>query len=534
MSSGTTSRILGSVDRQSRRLVQRLQMLQEIGIQLSAERDLEKLLTLILQESRRLTGADAGTIFVREDEVVADPNATGKDRLHRTTPYLAMKIAQNDSVPLPFRRMRLPFDPTTISGYVATSGEIVNLPDAYRIPPGAPYSYSRTFDTQSGYRCKSMLVIPMKNREGEIIGVIQLINKKKNPLRRLDRPERVEEEVTAFDPLDEEFLSALASQAAVCIEKARLYEDIERMFEGLVGSFTLALEKRNRTTYGHCMRVARYALALAEAVNEAPPSLFGGFRFSPEGLRELKYAALLHDVGKIGVPEAVLDKQNKLTDAEIRVIEYRLRYAADHGKPPERMEAFAAAVRRANVPRDLSAEDARLLAEMHAERFTDLDGREKPLLTDPEYEGLSVPKGSLTESERRQIERHILDTWEILKRIPWPRDLRSVPNLAGCHHEKIDGSGYPWRLRGSEIPLGGQILALVDIFEALTARDRPYKPALPIERAISIIQEEVDRGRLNPNLWRLFLDRRIHELFATETGFVAKPPPADPPAGGTS
>lgn len=526
--SGTTSRILQSVDRQSRQLVQRLQKLQEIGTQLSAEHDLEKLLDLILRESRFLTDADAGTIFVREDEVVTDPNATGKDRIHKVTPYLAMKVAQNDSIRLPFKQMRLSFDQKTISGYVAVSGEIVNLPDVYHIPPGAPYSYSRAFDERSGYRCKSMLVLPMKNRAGDIIGAIQLINKKKDSRTRLDGPEKVEGGVTVFDPFDEEFLSALASQAAICIEKAKLYEDIERMFEGLVNSFTLALEKRNRTTYGHCMRVARYTMALAEAINKAPPEEFGGLRFTPTQMRELKYAALLHDIGKIGVPEAVLDKHNKLLDSEISTIEYRLHYAAAQGKPADRMRACAEFVRRVNVPRGLSDEEARQLEEIRAERFTDVDGREKPLLTDREYENLAVRRGNLTDLERRQIEQHTLDTWEILKRIPWPRDFRSVPNIAGCHHEKIDGSGYPWKLRGEEIPMGGQILAMVDIYKALTARDRPYKPALPVEKAIAIVQQEVDRGALHPKLWRLFLDRKVYALFATETGYVALPPPPVP------
>jgi HD-GYP domain-containing protein (c-di-GMP phosphodiesterase class II) len=526
--SGTTSRILQSVDRQSRQLVQRLQKLQEIGTQLSAEQDLEKLLDLILRESRFLTDADAGTIFVREDEVVTDPDATGKDRIHQVTPWLAMKVAQNDSIRLPFKQMRLPFDQKTISGYVAVSGDVVNLPDVYRIPSDAPYAYSRAFDERSGYRCKSMLVLPMKNRAGEIIGVIQLINKKKDSRARLDDPGKVESSVTVFDPFDEEFLLALASQAAICIEKAKLYEDIERMFEGLVSSFALALEKRNKTTYGHCMRVARYAVALAEAIHESPPETFGGLRFGPVQLRELKYAALLHDIGKIGVPEAVLDKHNKLLDSELSALEYRLRYAADHGRSPDRMKEYVEIVRRANIPRGLTEEEVRKLQELRAERFIDADGLEKPLLTDPEYENLAVRKGNLTDLERRQIEQHALDTWEILKRIPWPRDFRSVPNIAGCHHEKVDGSGYPWKLRGEEIPLCGQILALVDIYEALTARDRPYKPALPVEKAIAIVQQEVDRGALNAAIWKLFLDRKIYALFATETGYVARPPLPEP------
>lgn len=530
MSGKTTSRVLESVDSRSRHLVQRLQKLQEIGTLLSAEQDLTKLLDLILRESRHLTNADAGTIFVRLDEVEPLPNATGKDRIHKVTPYLVIKVAQNDSIRFPFKEMKLPFDRKTIAGHVAESGELLNLEDVYQLPPQAPYAYSKAFDEKSGYRCKSMLVIPMKNRIGEIIGVIQLINKKKDPNAFLSGPALTEQAVTVFDELDEEFVMSLASQAGVCIEKASLYDDIEKMFEGLVNSFTLALERRNRTTFGHCMRVARYAVAIAEAINDSPPDLLGGVRFTPVQIKELRYSALLHDIGKIAVPEAVLDKQNKLLDSEVRTIEYRLAYLKSKGKPGATVDAWMAAVRRVNIPRGIGPEDKKVLAEMAAEKFIDIDGVEKSVLTPHEVENLSIERGNLTAGERKQIEQHILDTWEILKRIPWPKDFRLVANIAACHHEKINGSGYPWKLKGDEVPLGGQILAIVDIFEALTAKDRPYKPAIPIDKAIAIVQDEVNRGALNPKLWQLFLDRKLYNLFADETGFVQRPPaPVTPP-----
>jgi len=242
-----------------------------------------------------------------------------------------------------------------------------------------------------------------------------------------------------------------------------------------VNSFTLALERRNRTTYGHCMRVARYAVAIAEAINASPPELFGGVKFTPKQIKELRYAALLHDIGKIAVPEAVLDKQNKLLD------------------------------------------------EIRAATFTDVDGQEKPLLTDYEYENLSLKYGNLTANERKQIEQHIVDTWEVLRRVPWPREVSKVANIAACHHEKINGSGYPWKLKGDEVPLGGQILAIVDIFEALTAKDRPYKPAIPIERALQILEEEVTKGKIDRELFALMKEHKIYNLFAKETGFVERP-----------
>src|SRR6185436_2302036 len=212
----TTSRVLESVDSRSRHLVQRLQKLQEIGTQLSAEQDLTKLLDLILRESRHLTNADAGTVFVRVDDVETVEHATGKDKIHKITPFLVIKVAQNDSIHFPFKEMKLPFDRKTISGHVAASGEVLNLEDVYQLPASAPYAYSKAFDEKSGYRCKSMLVIPMKSAEDEIIGVIQLINKKRDPIAVLENPDTVERGVIPFDPFDEEFVLSLASQAGVC------------------------------------------------------------------------------------------------------------------------------------------------------------------------------------------------------------------------------------------------------------------------------------------------------------------------------
>ena len=527
---GTGSRILEALPREHRGLIRRFQKLQEIGAALSAEKDLAALLGLILRESRTLTSADSGSIYIREDEVEFLANATAKDTISKSTPYLVLKFTQNDSVTFPFKEFRLPFNVSTIAGYVANSGEIVNLADVYRLPPDVPFSYNTSFDQKSGYRCKSMLAVPMKNRDGDIIGVLQLINKKKNADARLRTSTDVEAGVANFDGFDEELLLSLASQAAVCIEKARLYDEIERMFEGLVQSFTLALERRNRTTYGHCLRVARYAVAIAEAVNNAPQDQFDGLRYTPDQVRELRYAALLHDIGKIAVPEAVLDKRNKLTDDALRAIEYRVHYwkqrIAAEGRPKvdlEPLDRYLEHLRKVNVPTPLAQADSGLLSEMRATRFIDVDGTEKPLLTDEEYEHLSIERGNLTVGERKQIEQHIVDTWEILKRVPWPRFVAHVPHIAACHHEKPNGKGYPWGFRAEDIPLGGKILAIVDIFEALTAKDRPYKPAIPIEKALKILDEEEARGGIDSRLYRLFKEKRVYTLFESEAGFVKRP-----------
>jgi HD-GYP domain-containing protein (c-di-GMP phosphodiesterase class II) len=523
----TTSRIVKLVSKETRTLVERYQKLQEIATALSEEQDLGRLLNVILRESRALTAADSGSVYVREDITEQNPEATGKDTtIHRVTSSLVLKITQNDSIAFPFKELRLPFDKKTVAGYVAVSGEVLNIVDAYNLPDGVPFSYNRDFDVTSGYRCKSMLVIPMRNRAGDVIGAIQLINKKKDAATRLATKDDVERNVTVFDPFDEELALALGSQAAVCVEKAKLYEEIEAMFEGLVSSFTIALEKRNRTTYGHCLRVAKYAVAIAEAINDAPPGAFG-VRYSKEQIRELRYAALLHDIGKIAVPEAVLDKRNKLLDSEIEAIGWRIAYwkerLAREGKPNGHLDGWAEHVRKVNVPRGTTDADVKVLSEIAATLFTDVDGTQKPLLTPREFENLSIQRGNLTKDERKQIEQHIVDTWEVLKKVPWPRMLRAVPNIASCHHERPNGTGYPWKLKAEEIPLGGRILAIVDIYEALTAKDRPYKPAIPVEKALAILDEEAARGAVDAKIYQLFKDRRIFMMFMDETGFVHRP-----------
>ncbi|MBI4564633.1 MAG: HD domain-containing protein [Planctomycetes bacterium] len=527
------SRILEALPREHHDLVRKVQKLQDIGTALSAERDLAALLSLILKESRVLTNADSGSIYIRHDEIQVQERATAKDVAARSTPYLILKITQNDSMAAPFRELKLPFDLRTVAGFVANSGSVVNLEDVYKLPSHVPFTYNRSFDQTSGYRCKSMLVVPMRNRDGEINGVIQLINKKVDPKVPLKSPADVARSVVPFDPFDEELLLSLASQAAVCVEKTTLYDDIERMFEGLVQSFTLALERRNRTTYGHCLRVAEYAVAIAQAINEAPAGRFPGARFTPDQLKELRYAALLHDIGKIAVPEAVLDKRNKLTDEAMGVIEYRFHYwkgrlRADGRLTPDveaRLDRCLRHIRQVNIPTPLAEADSGLLREIRAERFVDVDGVEKPLLTDFEYENLSIERGNLTPRERKQIEQHIVDTWEILKRVPWPKEVRHVANQAACHHEKVNGAGYPWGFRGDEIPLGGRILAIVDIFEALTAKDRPYKPAIPIDKALAILDDEAARGAIDREIYALFKERGIYGLFSGDTGFVRRPDP---------
>lgn len=514
----TSSRILLKVSGEHRQLFLKLKRLQEISVAVSAEQNLDRLLSFILTSARELVNADAGSIFVRLDDVHLKKEATGKDDLYESTPYIVMKAAQNDSLEFPFREMKLPFDKSSIAGYVALSGATLNIPDVYKIPAGSGYSHSSKFDEATGYRSRSMVVIPMRDMLGETVGVLQLINKKPSRDTRLRSPSDVDRSVLSFDDVDEEMLMGLASQAAVSIEKTNLYNQIRGMFRGFVSSLIGVLERRNYTTFGHCKRIADYALALANCLNIQPD----GARFSAEQMEELEYGALLHDIGKLAVPDAILDKRNKITDDQLKIIEYRLAYA----QATNRLDAAARArfwehIKKCNIPsQKMNDDDLKALDEIRKLTIVDIDGTEKPILSDFEFENLSIRYGNLTNSERLAIEKHVSETWEILKTIPWARHLRRVPNFAGTHHEKIDGTGYPWKLKGDEIPIGGKILAITDIFEALTAQDRPYKKAMSAAEAIKILEDLVKAGKLDRAMFELFVKHKLYSVHIADNGFI--------------
>lgn len=509
------SKILRKLPQDLRQIFARLYRLQQVCIAVTAEIRLEPLLEYILRSARELCAADAGSIFVRVDEIQERPNATPKDQPRTVSSHLAMKIVQNDSIDFPFREAKLPLDCSTIAGYVATTGQPLLIADVAQIPKDAPYRHFSRYDEATGYRTRSMMVVPMVDRRGERIGVLQLINKKEHRGIRLPTETEVRQFVRPFDEIDEELVLALASQAAVAIEKAALYRQIEEMFRSFVDSLTRVLEKRNYTTFGHCRRMANYARALAKEVSLRGTGRLAGVQYTPQQIEELEYAALLHDIGKLSVPDAVLDKRNKLTDDQMKIIEYRFAYAAQARPDPEYRKFLAESLeflRRINIPRPMTDADVERLRRIRNVEGVDIDGRSRPLLTDMEFENLSIRSGNLTKEERKKIEEHITETWDILRRINWPPHLAKIPALAASHHEKMDGSGYPWGLQGDEIPLGGRILAIVDIFEALTAQDRPYKPPIPVEQALGILQDLVNQGKLDKDLFEIFVRQKVYAL----------------------
>jgi HD-GYP domain-containing protein (c-di-GMP phosphodiesterase class II) len=405
------------------------------------------------------------------------------------------------------------------------------------------YTINRSFDERYGYHTKSLLVIPMRDHKDEIIGVLQLINRKRNFDAVLATPADVSREVVPYSKRAVELVTALAGQAGVAVENSRLYEDIERLFEGLVTAAVTAIEQRDPTTEGHSRRVALMTVGLAEVVDRAGDGAYRGVTFTPEQIREIRYAGLLHDFGKVGVREDVLQKQKKLPPVSLEVLKHRhafLRRTAErsfwrqcaerleregregyeawrreleaaHAAELADLDRFLEIVLRANEPTVLPGDIAQGITALGARTYEALDGELRPFLEPEEVRYLSIRKGSLDDAERKQIESHVTHTYNFLKQIPWTKELRGVPTIAFGHHEKIDGRGYPRGVRGDEIPIQTRMMTISDIYDALAAKDRPYKNKVPLDKALDILSDEVKSGQLDGDLFRLFVEGEVYK-----------------------
>jgi HD-GYP domain-containing protein (c-di-GMP phosphodiesterase class II) len=510
--------------------------LTRVGVALSTERDLVVLLEMILSQARRITASDAGSLYLTERDENGVPQS------------LRFRFAQNYTLPnLPLREFTVPIDHASLAGYAAATAEPLVIADVYQLPHNVPYQQNRSFDERFDYRTKSMLVIPMKTHKDEVIGVLQLINRKRHPDVRLTSPAITEDMVIPYDARSVELVSALASQAAVGIENSRLYEDIEKLFEGFVTAAVSAIEARDPTTSGHSERVAKLTVGLAEAIDRGGEGPYRDLRFSREELRELRYAGLLHDFGKVGVREQVLVKQKKLYPADLELIRNRFAFlmqSADlefereraeyllvHGRDgfeqacrrmnDERMDKrkrlhhFLDTVTKANEPTVLPEGSFDELAALSREMYTDFDGIQRQLLGDEELKFLMIRRGNLDDRERREIESHVTHTFRFLEQIPWTRELKNIPKIAYGHHEKLNGRGYPRAIGADEIPVQTRMMTISDIFDALTASDRPYKRAVPLERALDILHAEAKEGMLDDALLRTFVEARVFDTLKT-------------------
>jgi HD-GYP domain-containing protein (c-di-GMP phosphodiesterase class II) len=530
--------------------------LNRIGVALSAEHKIPKLLEMILTRARQMTAADAGSIYFVEaaqddfwsGSPESHPSITGSLQeleIERQKPDVSSRPAtlrfmwaQNDTVSVPFEQTTVEISNASIAGHVALTGESVQLDDAYDLPPGLPYTINRDFDAKLAYRTKSILAVPMCNEKGEVVGVLQLINSKRNPGAKLTSGSAVAAEVVPFTLHHRKLLLSLASQAAVALQNSRLLAAIENLFEGFVRASVVAIEERDPTTCGHSARVARLTLALAEAVNRSTTGPLAHIHFTPTQKKELRYAALLHDFGKVGVREEVLLKKDKLYPAQLELLRHRFLFAkrtaeaellraklgllAAQGEHAYNQGAQQADIRfqkycteldalwdyviECNAPSATPETVRARLREAAARTYADLDGISQPLITDEEIRLLLIPQGSLDPLERAQMEAHVNYTVRFLSQIPWTPEVRGVIPIAGGHHEKLNGSGYPHRLSADDIPVQTRMLTIVDIFDGITASDRPYKKAFSPQEALDILRSEVAAGAIDPDLFELFAD----------------------------
>ena len=438
----------------------------------------------------------------------------------------------------------MPLDETSIAGYVAVTGEMQNVPDAYRLPDDSPFHISRSFDDVSGYRTKSMLVVPMRDHENAVIGVVQLINKKRDRTAVL-RPEAiVEEQVIPFTTVDEELAMSLASQAAVAFENADLIQRIRTLFDTFVHA-AVAADRAARPHHVRPLRAGgdpdRGSHRAVDAIGFGP---LADVRFTPDQIEEVRYAALLHDFGKVAVQEKYLRKGKKLYASQMIAIRQRFAYIlraieadylrarleaheagragsalveieAEYLRRKSDVERVLQAVLKANEPTVVEEESFRAVMNLPARSFPSFADQEKfpveewaegPFLSTEEVEVLSIRKGSLSEPERRKIESHVSHTYEFLQKLPWTGDLRSIPEIAWAHHEKLDGSGYPRGLKAPEIKPQSRMMTIADIYDALVAWDRPYKRAVSEERARDILCEEAEAGKVDQELLHVFLE----------------------------
>lgn len=505
--------------------------LTDIGVKLSTERNYNTLLELILTQARRLTQSDAGSLYVVETD-------------ERGVRRLRFKLAQNQSRPdIPFVEFTIPIDQSSLAGYAAAEGDPLVIDDVYMLPPDVEYSFNRSFDERYGYRTRSVLSIPMTSHKGEVLGVLQLINRKRNAEAILSSPAEAEREALAYSPHTVRLVRSLAAQAGVAIENSALYESIERLFDGFVKAAVTAIESRDPTTSGHSVRVATMTVGLAKAVDAVADGSFQHIRFSPEQIREIRYAGLLHDFGKVGVREQVLVKAKKLYPADLGLIRQRqaflyrtaewqhektradfLERNGKDGYDPflreiqrkfeeerQLLDRFLGTVLESNEPTVLAEGNFAALQEFAERTYESLDQTVLPWLNDDEVRYLGIRKGSLDEAERLEIESHVTHTYWFLRNIPWTKELQGIPDIAHGHHEKLDGTGYPRRVSADQIPIQTRMMTISDIFDALTASDRPYKRALPVSKALDIIGDEVKRGQLDPGLFNVFVEAKAFE-----------------------
>jgi HD-GYP domain-containing protein (c-di-GMP phosphodiesterase class II) len=502
-------------------LVQRLEQLNAIGASLSAERDINRLLETILTAAKSITRADGGTLYrLTEDRTLRFEilrTSSLRQYLGGTTgnavPFYPIHLIGKDGKP----------NHSMVAAYAALTGKTVNIADAYTAD-GFDFTGTRNFDKKTGYRSKSFLTVPMANHENEIIGVLQLIN-------AMDPKTG---EIVSFSASDQRLAESLASQAAIALTNRMLINQLEQLFESFINMINSAIDEKSPYTGGHCQRVPALTMMLAEAVNETEQGPLSDFHMSDKDRYELKIAGLLHDCGKVTTPVHVVDKATKLEaiydrihlidtrfeilkrDAEISMLKDGSPEARDaHRERLRQIEEDRMFLRAANIGGERMREDDIERVERIAEyRWTDISGHEAKFLSEDELKNLTIRAGTLTAEERQIINHHIVATIKMLEALPWPRHLKNVPEYAGGHHERMDGKGYPRGLKREQMSVQARVMGIADIFEALTAKDRPYKKGKTLSESLEILGKFSLNGHIDPDLFDVFVRGKVYRRYA--------------------
>ena len=503
-----------SARRRRRKLVgarRELRELNKLGMSLMLERDQQELLRQIVELGKRVTGSDGAGLLLGE-------NDDGSPKELRVA-HVEFDTIEDFDIEL----RPLPVDDTSIVGHAARTKKLAVIEDAYDLPPDASFVMDASFDERYRYRRRSMLIAPLVDHRDHLVGVLVFVNRKSDPRARITCKEAADRYVLPYTTREIELARSLASQAAISIENSRLYARIERTLESFVKASVTAIDQRDPTTAGHSLRVAALSTGLAEAIERSGDGRYRHMRFTRVQLRELRFAALLHDFGKVAVREDVLIKAKKLPpllweriDARFDLIRRTLELEYCQSQSTERetdltsaleeLERMREIVRAANEPAVLERQPPPELADIAKHKFQRPDGSVVPYLNPDELQYLRLPEGTLDCHERAEVEAHAEETYQFLIKIPWTDDLRNVADYAYGHHEMLNGTGYPRRLAGDEIPVQTRIITLADIFDALTESDRPYKSAVSPERALDIMHAEAKAGRLDAELLQILLE----------------------------
>ena len=521
-------------------LLHRLKELNEIGIALSRQRDINSLLETILIAAKRITHADAGTLYLHDQE-----QRVLRFEILRTD-SLNIAMGGTSGVPITFYPIRLYDDGgnpnhAMVVSHSALSGETVNIPDAYQAQ-GFDFSGTKGFDAKTGYRSQSFLTVPMLNHENEVIGVLQLINAQ----------DQESGAVIPFSSDDQQLVESLASQAAIALTNRHLINQLEELFEAFIQLINTAIDDKSPYTGGHCQRVPELTMMLAEAVNESGSGLLGNSGMTDKDRYELKIAGMLHDCGKITTPVHVVDKATKLEtifdrinmidtrfevlkrDVHIAALEEKLKLSSDASMDEvsrrERCDEIEKTLREkirqyeddreflrhANIGGEaMSPEAQERVRQMGvAYQWTDPWGKTANFLSENEIQNLNIARGTLTNEEREIINHHIVATNKMLEALPWPKHLRNVPEYAGGHHERMDGKGYPRGLTREQMSVQARVMGIADIFEALTARDRPYKSGKTLSESLAILGNFKKGGHIDPDLFDIFVRQKVYLKYA--------------------